>query len=110
MAVKLIETNFEQEVLRSEVPVLVDFWAEWCIPCVMITPIVNNIAKEYEGKVKVCKLNVDDAPQIASRYGVMSIPTLALFVDGKLMDRIIGVVPEKQIVRMLKKYMKQDGE
>lgn len=106
MTVKLTETNFEQEVLQSGVPVLVDFWAEWCMPCRRVAPIVDSIAEEYKGKAKVCKLNVDDAPQIASMYGVMGIPTLALFVDGKVVDKIVGAVPKVEIVKMIEKYVK----
>jgi thioredoxin 1 len=90
--------NFEQEVLKSEIPVLIDFWAVWCGPCKIIAPYVEEIAKEYEGKLKVGKLNVDEQPQIAMNYGIRSIPTLLLFKGGKVADMIIGAVPKQMIV------------
>jgi len=82
MATNVTDANFEQEVLKSDIPVLVDFWAEWCMPCKMVAPAVEAIAKEYEGRVKVCKLNVDEGPETSATYGVMSIPTLALLKNG----------------------------
>ena len=97
MEVKVNDTNFEGEVLKSELPCLVDFWAEWCMPCQMVGPIIEEIAKEYDGKLKVCKVNVDEAPKTASGYGIMSIPTLAIFKDGEITDTIIGVVPKSEI-------------
>jgi len=90
--------NFKQEVIESGVPVLVDFWAEWCGPCRMIAPVVDEIAKEYAGKIKVCKLNVEEGAQTASEYGVMNIPTLILFKDGNVADKVVGVVPKGDLV------------
>ena len=101
MEVELTDANFESEVLKSELPVLVDFWAPWCSPCFMVAPAVEEIAREYEGKLKVCKLNVDGAPRTASEYGIMSIPTLAIFKEGKLQDSIVGAVPKAAIAEKI---------
>ena len=95
------QANFEQEVLQSPTPVLVDLWAAWCGPCRMIAPILEELSGRYEGKVKIGKLNVDDHPQVAAQYGVMNIPTLLLFKDGKEVDRIVGVVPKEELTRRL---------
>ncbi|MEX2007281.1 MAG: thioredoxin, partial [Candidatus Levyibacteriota bacterium] len=84
------DANFESEVLKSEVPVLVDFWAPWCAPCRIVSPIVEELAKEYEGKLKIGKLNVDENPQAAQNFGVMSIPTIILFQNGKPGKTMIG--------------------
>ena len=105
MEVEVTDENFKAEVLDAKIPVLVDFWAEWCMPCKMIAPTVEAIAKEYEGKLKVCKLNVDDAPVIATQYSVMSIPTLLLFKEGKVVDKIVGVVPKAAIDAKLKPHI-----
>ena len=105
MEIKVDDTNFKQEVLESDVPVLVDFWAVWCAPCLMIAPAVEEIAKEYDGKLKVCKLNVDEAPKTSSEYGIMSIPTLAIFKDGVLADKVIGVVPKTELVSKVELYI-----
>ena len=105
MEVKVNDANFKQEVLESDIPVLVDFWAVWCAPCLMIAPAVEEIAKEYDGKLKVCKLNVDEAPKTSSEYGIMSIPTLAIFKDGVLADKVIGVVPKAELVSKITPYI-----
>lgn len=89
--------NFQSEVLSSSLPVLVDFWAVWCAPCRMIAPVVSEIANEYTGKLKVARLNVDDNQEIAARYGIMSIPTLALFKGGVVIDQVVGAVPKRTI-------------
>ncbi len=89
--------NFQTEVLESTVPVLVDFYADWCNPCRMMAPVVAELAREYDTKLKVAKLNVDDNQEIAARYGVMSIPTLAFFVKGALVDQIVGAVPKSAL-------------
>jgi len=99
------ETNFREEVLNSPIPVLVDFWAEWCVPCKMIEPIVLELEKEYAGKLKVVRVNVDENQNLAIEYGIMSIPTLGIFVNGVLVDQIVGAVPKRVIVDKLKKYL-----
>ncbi|NQT32855.1 MAG: thioredoxin [Candidatus Omnitrophica bacterium] len=91
------DANFQKEVLESDVPVLVDFWAEWCGPCRMIAPVIGEIAGEYNGKVKVCKMNVEEGQQIASNYGIMNIPTLILFKNGEVVDKIVGIIPKNDI-------------
>lgn len=89
--VTVTDANFEEEVVKSTMPVLVDFWAEWCGPCKMQNPILEEAAKEYEGKVKIAKLNVDENPATAGKYGIMSIPTLLLFKGGNIVKQMIGV-------------------
>jgi len=93
--------NFDEEVLQSDIPALVDFWAEWCGPCRMIAPAVDAIAGEYSGKLKVFKLNVDNEATIASKYGVMSIPTLVLFKGGEVAEQIVGAMPKQKIVEKI---------
>jgi len=105
MAINVTDANFEQEVLKSDIPVLVDFWAEWCMPCNMVAPTVEAIAKEYEGRVKVCKLNVDEGPKTSATYGVMSIPTLALFKNGEIVDKVIGVLPKSELETAIKSHI-----
>jgi len=99
--IELTDASFEQEVLKSSVPVLVDFWAVWCGPCKMIAPSVEQIAGEYEGKLKVGKVDVDVNQATAAKYMVRSIPTLLIFKDGKQMEQIIGAVPKDHIVKKL---------
>jgi thioredoxin 1 len=101
MGIKVDDTNFEKEVLESGIPVLVDFWAEWCGPCRMIAPLIDELAGEYEGKVKVCKLNVEEGAQTASTYGVMNIPTLIIFKGGKVADKMVGLLPKNDIAAKL---------
>ncbi len=98
----LNKDNFESEVLKSDMPVLVDFWAAWCGPCKMLAPTIAELAEEYEGKVKVCKYNIDDDASIAIKYGVASIPTVLLFKDGDVVNKSIGFVPKAEIEAMLK--------
>ncbi|MDR7418476.1 MAG: thioredoxin [Armatimonadota bacterium] len=95
------EQTFESEVLKSEIPVLVDFWAEWCGPCRMVAPIVEELAGEYAGRLKVTKVDVDDNQRLAIRYSVMSIPTLGLFRDGEMIERIVGYMPKQELKRRL---------
>jgi thioredoxin 1 len=99
------DDNFEQLVLRSETPVLVDFWAEWCAPCRALAPIVETVAKEYAGAAHVVKLNVDDSPSITQRYGVQGIPTLIVFQNGEEKERVIGAASEEAISRMIRKHI-----
>ena len=98
--IHVTEATFKQEVLESDKPVLVDFWATWCGPCKMLAPTVSEIADEYEGKVKVCKLDVDQAMDIAMSYGVASIPTLILFKDGEIVKKSVGVISKTEIEAM----------
>ena len=93
--------NFENEVLKSEIPVLVDFWATWCGPCKMLAPTISKIAEEKSGTVKVCKLDVDEVPEIAAQYGISSIPTLKVFVNGQVVKSSVGVQPKAAIEAML---------
>ncbi|KAA3617455.1 MAG: thioredoxin [Calditrichaeota bacterium] len=95
--VELSDGNFEEEVLKSDVPVLVDFWAEWCAPCRIIAPLVEELANEFEGKIKVGKMDVDQNPQSSMNYGIRSIPTLLFFKEGKPVDQLLGAVPKGQI-------------
>ena len=101
--IELNADSFEREVIDCELPVLVDCWAPWCQPCLIVAPIVEEVAKEYQGKVKFCKLNVDENSDIAARYGIMSIPTLLSFKEGKVVDQIIGAVPKEMIKEKLDK-------
>jgi thioredoxin 1 len=99
--VEIKETKFDEAVIKSKMPVLVDFWAPWCGPCRMVAPVVDELATEYDGKVSFVKLNVDDNPQIAGQYGVMSIPTLILFKDGKPASTIVGFRPKSELKKSL---------
>lgn len=97
--------NFDQEVLKSEVPVLVDFWAEWCGPCKIVGPIVAEIAQEYEGKAKIVKVNVDEEPELAQQFGIMSIPTMKFFKGGQPVGDIVGAAPKTTIEAELNKHL-----
>ena len=99
--IELTDANFEAEVIKSDLPVLVDFWAPWCGPCRMVAPIVEEIAKEYDGKLKVGKLNTDDNRQVASQFGIMSIPTLMIFKGGERKEAIIGVQPKQVLTEKI---------
>ena len=101
METELTNDNFEAEVLKSEIPVLVDFWATWCGPCKMLAPAVTEIADEYAGRVKVGKVNVDNAPELAARYGITSIPALLLFRNGEVARTSVGFVPKADVAAML---------
>ena len=97
MVIDITDQTFEQEVTKSNLPVLLDLWAPWCGPCRMIAPVVENLATKYNGKMKFCRLNVDQNPQTASKYSVMSIPTLLFFKAGQVMDTVVGVLPEQTL-------------
>ena len=99
------DENFDDEVLRSDIPVLVDFWAEWCGPCKVVGPTIEALASDYQGKVKVAKLNVDDNPEAAGRFGVRSIPTLIVFKDGEAQQAAVGVKPKGQLAELIEKYL-----
>lgn len=104
-AVEVKDATFKEDVLDSELPVLVDFWAPWCGPCRMVAPVVEEIAQQYEGKVKVVKLNTDDNPQVASQYGIRSIPTLMIFKGGQRVDMVVGAVPKTTLANTIEKYL-----
>ncbi|KPL05429.1 MAG: thioredoxin [candidate division Zixibacteria bacterium SM1_73] len=104
--VEVNDGNFESEVLKSDLLFLVDFWAPWCGPCHMVSPIVEEIGENYEGKLKVGKLNVDESSQTASQYGIMSIPSVLFFKGGKVVDQIVGAVPKQHFIEKIDRILK----
>jgi thioredoxin 1 len=99
------DASFKNDVLESEVPVLVDFWAPWCGPCRMVAPVVDEIAQQYEDKIKVVKLNTDENPDVATQYGIRSIPTLMIFKGGQRVDMVVGAVPKTTLANTIEKYL-----
>ncbi|OGU27984.1 MAG: thioredoxin [Ignavibacteria bacterium GWA2_54_16] len=103
--IEVTDANFKQEVLDSSVPVLLDFWAEWCGPCKMIAPVVEQLATEYQGKLKVGKVDVDSNQQTAMQFGIRSIPTLLIFKNGKVVEQIVGAVPKAALADKVSKHL-----
>ncbi len=104
-ALSVTDATFEEEVLNSDIPVLVDFWAPWCGPCRMVAPVVDEIANEYEGRVKVVKVNTDENSKVATDFGIRSIPTLMIFKDGQKVDILVGAVPKTKIEATLEQFL-----
>jgi thioredoxin 1 len=105
MEVELTNQNFEEEIMNSSLPVLVDFWAESCGPCKVSLPHIEEIAKEYQGRPKVCKVNVDKSPEIATRFSVMSIPTFMIFKEGKVMEKRVGAMSKEDLEKFIQPYL-----
>ncbi|MCD6182676.1 MAG: thioredoxin [Candidatus Cloacimonetes bacterium] len=103
--IKVTGSSFEQDVLKADTPVLADLWAPWCGPCIALGPTIEELAKDYEGKVKVVKINIDEHPELATRYSVMSIPTLLVFNKGEVVEQLIGLVPKARIEAKIKPYI-----
>jgi thioredoxin 1 len=103
--VTVTSDNFMTEVLDSDIPVLADFWAEWCVPCKMVGPILEQMAEEYKGKLKIAKINVDEEGELASNYNIVSIPTILLFHNGNVAKQQIGAVPKKVLEELVKEYL-----
>ncbi|RMG09630.1 MAG: thioredoxin [Cyanobacteria bacterium J055] len=104
-AAQVTDASFDKDVLESEIPVLVDFWAPWCGPCRMDAPVVEEIAQQYDGQLKVVKVNTDENPAVASKYGIRSIPTLMIFKGGQRVDMVVGAVPKTTLAQTLEKYL-----
>ena len=107
MEIILNEANFDKEIKEGAIPFLVDFWAQWCGPCQMLNPTLEQIATDFKGRANVGKVNVDENPNLAGKFGVLSIPTLILFVNGQEKERLVGVIPKEQLVQLLENSLKQ---
>jgi thioredoxin 1 len=105
MVHEVTDQNFSEIVLKAELPMLVDFWAPWCGPCIKVSPVVEKLSEEYAGKADFCKINVDEAPEVAINYGIRSIPTLMVFKGGDKVNQVIGAVPEAKIKSMLDEHI-----
>uniref|UniRef100_A0A7V3ZV71 Thioredoxin n=1 Tax=candidate division WOR-3 bacterium TaxID=2052148 RepID=A0A7V3ZV71_UNCW3 len=105
--ITLTKDNFEKEILKCDTLVFIDFWADWCMPCKMMMPIVEELAKEYQGKVKFAKVNVDEENELAERYQVMSIPTFIFMKNGKILDKVIGAVPKTILIKKLNEFLEE---
>lgn len=105
LLIQVTDSSFDAEVIQADKPALVDFWAPWCGPCRAVGPIVEELAQEYQGKLKVAKVNVDDNPDTASKYGIRSIPTILLFKDGKLQDTLVGLAPKDRLEAFIQKVL-----
>jgi thioredoxin 1 len=103
--VHISDSTFDAEVLKSDIPVLTDFWAEWCGPCKMIAPILEQIAEEYDGQLKIAKIDVDESNQMAMQYGVQSIPTLILFKNGQAVERLVGAMPKERLLSRIQPHL-----
>lgn len=103
--VHISDSAFDAEVLKSDIPVLTDFWAEWCGPCKMIAPILEQIAEEYDGQLKIAKIDVDESNQMAMQYGVQSIPTLILFKNGQAVERLVGAMPKERLLSRIQPHL-----
>ena len=103
--VHVTDDTFEAEVIQSDMPAIVDFWAAWCAPCHMIAPILEEIAEEYDGQLKVAKLDVDQNPQVATQFGIMSIPTMILFKEGEAVERLIGYMPKERLLEKITPHL-----
>jgi thioredoxin 1 len=103
--IDITDANFETEVLKSQIPVLLDFWAPWCGPCKMIGPFIEQLASEYSGRIKVGKVNVDEAGEVSSRHGIVSIPTLVVYRDGQIVNQAVGALPKQSIETLFKDFL-----
>ncbi len=107
MTVEVTDSSFRAEVLEEKLPVLVDFWAPWCGPCRTVAPVIEEIANEYSRRIKVCKVNVDESQASAAEYGIMSIPTLGIFIGGKLVDSVVGALPKQAVIEKIEPYLEE---